>query len=136
MVTNLIAKISLMAALTAAAVSAAPMEANISFPFRARNKTLSAGQYNVSRTTVGAFPVFALHNIKTHEHVFLMSRYSVSSQTADEKARLVFACNSAACGLTEIWTGERNGWVTAPPRYSAGEKERIVTVYLDKVSGE
>jgi len=127
-------KLFLAAAFTTALTSAAPMRANITFPFRAGSATVAAGEYEVTRME-NAAPVFSLRDNKTGRGVFVMAQYASAPAKGEARPRLVFSCNSTVCGLTEIWIGTGSSFVTHP-RYTRGEQERMVTVYLDKVAGE
>jgi hypothetical protein len=131
MLTNLL----IAAALTATLTSAAPLQANISFPFRAASKTVAPGQYDVIQVSSNS-PVFALRNNTTRSGALIMAQHALRPAPGDPRPRLVFSCNSGACGLSEIWTGSGSGWAVTPARYTRGDKERLVTVYLDKATGE
>ena len=105
--------------------------ADISFNFRSPSVDLPAGEYAITPMTSSGVHVFKLTNEKSRQSVLLLSQYEIAGKR-DEEPRLVFRCNSAACGLSEVWMGAA-GYKIPTPRISRSEGERIAIIPLKVV---
>ena len=137
--TKFFAKISLTAALAVAgSVSAfaepGRMKANIDFPFKAFTADMAPGEYVITQSGSSAVRYFYLRHVATHKQIVVVARGNNTSKNA--KPTMTFSCRAAGCGLTEISPSDGMVYSTIPPKWNGSDKERLVTVSLDRVAGE
>ena len=104
--------------------------ADVNFNFRSVGTDLPAGQYSVTALRSNSSTlILKLTNEKSRHSVLLVSQYEIHGDR-DEQPRLVFRCNSSACGLSEIWMGGAEGYKVPKPKLTPSEGERIAVVPL------
>ncbi len=109
--TNLTKNILVAAAVlvVAGVASAQTVTADIPFAFRAGEKLMAPGTYQVSTVSAASgIAVFKLYN--TDERAGVLAVPPVKNDPAkawkaDGKPRLVFLCGGSRCALAEIWRG-------------------------------
>ena len=128
------AALAVAGSVSAFAWDASQLKANIDFPFKAFSVNLPAGHYDVVKTNSSGTAIFHLRETNTHAGVLLVGH--AISNGKPERPRMTFRCSSSMCGLTELSTGTGTTYLVTSPKWSLAEKERLVTVYLDRVNGE
>ena len=102
----------------AGVASAQTMTASIPFEFRAGNRVMAPGTYWVDDLKVqSSAPIFRISSMNSHQAALLVPQVSVDPQQAwiaSGGGKLVFACVSGSCALTEIWDGHRSQAYTLP----------------------
>jgi hypothetical protein len=138
--TTMIAAVALI--LTAGAVSAQSLKADIPFAFRAAGVTMPAGSYRVDVALgSGGTTVFRLHNQEIGRAVLPMATASHDARKewkADGKARIAFACGTDGCELVELWKGglARDAYQFSRSKGSAGEGQLTVIGLNPATKGE
>jgi hypothetical protein len=105
----MIAAASLVVA--AGVASAQRMNAEIPFEFRAGNRVMEPGTYQVDNLSRRInTPIFRLQNVHSGGSIALLPQAPVDPQKgwAEGNAKLVFACTSGSCVLAEVWDGSGN----------------------------
>ena len=127
---------TLVAALgsTAHAVESSHLRANISFPFKAFSADMPSGHYEFAISSNSGVPVFTMRS-DSGKTAMVVGQYMVSSRK-NLRPRLTFTCAGDNCGLTEVWSPGGTGWATTSPKLNSSDKERLVTVYMDRAAGE
>lgn len=120
---------------SALAFDANLLKANVSFPFKASTASLPAGSYEVNVSNTNGTPQILVRNGESGKAILLIGRYGLQSASVGHP-RLIFKCSGSECGLVEVWNSDSAGWATQSPKFTAAEKERMVTVYLDRAAGE
>ena len=110
------------------------MTAKVDFPFRATTADMASGHYELRHENISGVPRFYLRNADTHKQIILIV-HAVKTVKPDRPS-MTFRCVSAGCGLTEITSWNGQVYQTGAPKYTSAEKERLVTVYLDRTAGE
>jgi hypothetical protein len=133
------AKVAMTAALavagsvTAFGWDGSHLQAKVNFPFKAFTADMPSGNYEVWIENNTGVPRFYLRNAESHKAIVLVPRGS--DRLAKARPSMTFRCGESNCGLISIATGDTT-YTTPAPKFSAVEKERLVTVYLDRVAGE
>lgn len=140
MTTESFARFAMTAALAVASAVASfasdggHLKAKIDFPFKAFTSDMAAGHYDILQKTGDGNRYFYLRNVETGKQIVLLGHASEYSKST--RPSLTFHCVSAGCGLTGISSDDGQTYSTASPKWRTAEKERLVTVYLDRVAGE
>lgn len=122
------AALAVAGSVSAFAWDATELKARVDFPFKAFSASMPAGDYKVVKESGNRFYLST-----AHKKIVLAAR-SVS-MTTGARPSLTFRCDASACGLVGISTGDQS-YTTTKPTTGASDKERLVTVYLDRVTGE
>jgi hypothetical protein len=112
-----------------------PMTAKISFAFRAVGSDLPAGHYKLAPVSgnAGSMGTMELRNMDTGKTVFFSSKDASTAESKDARPRLVFQCGGeGGCSLASVWSGTGAGLEFATPAFTAAQRERRETVYLDR----
>ena len=113
----------------AAAYGQEKITANIPFEFRTADGVHAAGVYDV--LSKAASPVIMLRDEASRNAVNLRIG-APESATGETQPRLVFHCfDGAGCVLSQIWTGNGQGWSYAAPEVK-GLKYVAKVVYLQR----
>jgi len=92
----------------AGVASAQTMTASIPFEFRAGNRVMAPGTYWVGDLQrYPTSPILRLLNVNSHRSTTVLAQARVDPEKgwAAGDGKLVFACVSGSCALTEIWDG-------------------------------
>jgi hypothetical protein len=92
----------------AGAASAQTMRAEVPFGFRAVDRVMEPGTYEVRVSQTGGTPVFRIRNVHSGASIALLPQAPVDPKkawAASGEGRLVFACISGRCALDEIYSG-------------------------------
>lgn len=115
------------------------MTAKIPFAFRAVRSDLPAGRYSIAPApgTVGSPANMELRNIDTGKAVFILTKDAPLKEAKEGRPRLIFRCGGGeGCSLATLWSGTGAGLEFSTPASKAGHKERLETVFLDRVAGQ
>jgi hypothetical protein len=96
---------------TAGVASAQSMTASIPFEFRAGNRVMAPGTYQIDNlNTLTGVPVYRLLDLHAGRSIAVLPQAPVNPQKgwAEGNPKLVFACVSGSCALAEIWEGSGN----------------------------
>ena len=118
---------------TAAHAEDKRLTAKIPFAFRAVGSDLPSGTYKLAAISPGS-GTMELSNVDTGKTVFIPSKGGGVTETKNVRPRLIFKCvDQEGCSLATAWSGTGTGmeFVTPPP--TATQRERLETVYLDRV---
>ncbi len=138
--TNLFAKVTMAAALAVATniaafgIDSARLTAKVDFPFKAFTANMAAGHYELSQNNGGGGARFHLRNLDTRRQIILIGHPAKYADPA--RPSLTFRCGEAGCGLIEVSSPDGYKYQTISPKWNSAEKERLVTVYFDRVAGE
>ena len=116
------------------AMDSTKLSAKISFPFRAFTADLPAGSYEILKENENGIPRFYLSNRETRKRIVLLAH--AEGNLTPARPSLVFRCTEATCGLTKITDGDGRSYQTVSPKYTRAEKERLVTVYLNRTAAD
>jgi len=112
----------------AGSASAQMLKADIPFAFRASNKPMKPGSYEVVRVNTGNSVLYSLRNRDTKATVLLASYSKYEPSNAWVKAgmpKLVFDCPAGSCALQELWTGGTVSYRFFDPKSGRGEAREI-----------
>ena len=94
----------------AGVASAQSLKAEIPFSFRAGNKMMAAGSYQITKLQSGA-PLFRFANANSGYRIILLPRAASDAEKTWEnvgKPVLRFECGGTTCALAGLWTGLGN----------------------------
>lgn len=113
-------------------VHAQDLKANIPFKFRANTANLPAGEYTISSVGTNSGHIYRIHNEGTRQSALVMVRSGLTAKAAEDP-RLVFACKSDECTLSQLWTPNAGYQLTTPHGKAGMERAsiRIVTIKAD-----
>jgi hypothetical protein len=124
--------------LTATAVSAETLKAEIPFAFQVSGKVLPAGTYTVDSSKLRSTGIVPLRSTETNDAV-LVSRIAANDPKAewraDGKARLVFECGDT-CTLVQIYSpSDAAAYGIAHPK-STNLNTRIAVIVMRSDKGD
>jgi len=95
----------------AGVASAQTMTASIPFEFRAGDRVMASGTYQIDdlRSVTGT-PVFRLSNRNSSGSILLLAQAPVDPKKgwAEGTGKLLFTCTSGSCALAELWSGSES----------------------------
>jgi hypothetical protein len=136
--TNFTARMMFAAATVVAAAGVAPaqgLKAEIPFTFRAGNKVMAAGTYEVTRLSrISGSPAFRIANYDAGVAIIALP-YMVEdarkSWLTTGGPVLAFECTDGRCALTELWAGKgHEAYVLYRPKPGKNEPVQTVSVAL------
>jgi hypothetical protein len=140
---NVMTKMTIVAALVAAAgvASAQTMVANIPFAFRANGAVFAAGTYRVqvqNRATGTA--LVSIQSADRKEHALALAYPGKDAKAAwvdAGQAVLTFQCGVSRCVMTDVWMGD-TGQTYGLPRHTLGRDEPVHTaeIVMHAVKGD
>lgn len=95
-----------------AAFAENPLRADVPFAFRAADRTMPAGEYEISRPsgTLGTNAYQITSRANGHS-IMVLTRSSMPREKAnDDAARLVFTCGESKCALEQVWPARGDGY--------------------------
>jgi hypothetical protein len=108
----------------AGSASAQMLTAEIPFAFRASDKLMQPGSYDVVRISSSNAVMYSLRNRDTNAAV-LLSTYGRFEASKPAAAKLAFECGDSRCALHELWTGGASGYRFFVPKTARGEMREI-----------
>jgi hypothetical protein len=123
---------------TAAYSQTEALTAKIPFAFRAVGSDLPAGRYKIVQAlqASGDKRTMELRNMDTGKAMFIPASTPVTEQK-EARPRLVFRCSGEeGCSLSGLWAGDGGGLEFSTPRLTASQKERLETVYLERLKAK
>jgi hypothetical protein len=110
-----------------------PLTAKIPFAFRAVGSDLPAGTYKLAAMS-SASGTMQLSNADTGKSVFIHSKGGPVSESQNARPRLIFKCvDQEGCSLATLWSGTGTGVEFSTPPPTATQRERLETIYFDRV---
>jgi|SwirhirootsSR2_FD_contig_61_1739700_length_496_multi_3_in_0_out_0_1 hypothetical protein len=136
--TNFTARMMIAAATVVVAggvASAQGMKAEIPFTFRAGNKVMAAGTYQVTRLSrISGGPAFRIANYDAGVAIIAlpyMAADASKSWLTTGDPLLAFECTDGRCALTGLWAGRgHQAYVLYRPRAGKNEPVQIVSVAM------
>jgi hypothetical protein len=113
----------------AGAASAQTMTGAIPFEFRAVNRVMAPGTYQVDLSYQTGAPIIRLLNVHSGRSITLLRQAAVDPATswlASGEGKLVFACSRGRCALAEVYTGSGNSHAYTVYRLKLVEDETAV----------
>ena len=125
----------------AGVASAQTMKAEIPFAFRAGEKTMPAGTYQVTNLNRQAgISMFRLADENSREAIIAVPRLATDARqawVAAGKPLLSFECTDSRCALTSLWVGRGYpAFVLYQPKLGRDEHARTATVIMRPVKSE
>ena len=121
------------------AASAQSMTASIPFEFRAGNRVMAPGTYDVgSANSVSGAPLFKLQNVHSGRQAILLAQVDPRKAWAAEATpRLLFACASGSCMLAQLWDGsDIYAYTFSRPKLGKDEEASLRVIPLQRDKGE
>ena len=117
------------------------MTASIPFEFRVGGQVMAPGTYQVdSLSTQSGAPIFRLLEVQSHRSRAIMPQGRVDPQAgwrAEGNPKLLFACTSGSCTLTQLWSGaESYAYQFASPKLGKGEDASLRVIPMQAGKGE
>jgi hypothetical protein len=104
-----VAAVLLLSTFASPSHGAPPTQAKIPFSFEVNNKTMPAGEYEVTRVFEGSGTGELIRSTDSGGGAFLptLVLHSTGRNTAP---KLVFHCYGRECFLSEVWSGDGRAW--------------------------
>jgi hypothetical protein len=128
------ATIAVAGTMSAIAGESVVLKANVEFPFQANGARLSAGQYEVMKENYTGHSQFSLRGADGSKVVML--GYPVRKATGPFQPSMTFRCVADSCGLSTVSMRDGVTYSVSQPRISKAEKERMVTVYMNRPNAD
>ena len=126
---------------TAGAALAQTMTARIPFEFRAGNRVMEPGTYQIGWDYhLSASPLFLVQNAHSGQQAVLLPQARVDPQkawAAEGSPKLAFACASGSCALAELWDGAgSHAYTFHSPRRGKDEAAYLRVIPMQRDKGE
>src|SRR5262249_13775747 len=122
-------------AMSAGAVSAQTLKANVPFEFRVAGSTMPSGRYEVQAAkTKGGTGMYLIRHEASFKTVAVIVQNPLIP-AEDPQSKLVFQCAAADCALSQIWAGPSAGQLRVPKAKRELEA-RQVSITLTSASAE
>jgi hypothetical protein len=128
--TKFFASFAMTAALTVVGANATQLKAKVDFPFKASSASMPAGMYEIVRESINGTSRFYLRT--PGKNVIVVATVV---NAAKGTPSLNFRCGASECGLVSISTGEQS-YTTTKPVMNRSDKERLISVNIDRFLGE
>jgi len=124
----------------AGAASAQVMQASIPFEFRVGDRVMAPGAYRIDNLrSVTSPPLFRLLNVDSRGSIAVLPLAPVDpkKEWAGGQGKLVFACSSGSCVLSELWSGsESYAYAFRGPKLGKGEIAVLREIPMQPGKGE
>ena len=116
----------------AGVAQAQTMKAEIPFTFRAGDKVMAAGTYQVSDVRgQSGIPMFRIADAEARVAILLVPYAAADAKKTWQEPVLAFECTDSRCALVSVWTGYGTpAYAFRHPKIGKDEPSRIATVVM------
>ena len=123
----------------AGVASAQTMTASIPFEFRAGDRVMASGTYQIDSLRLSGVPIFRLSNRNSGGSIALLAQAPVEPKKgwAEGTGKLLFTCTSGGCALAELWDGSgSHAYKFHGPKLGKDEEAVLREIPLQPGKGE